>query len=335
MKIKISVLLFATLLTLSVSSMAVAQTNNSGAPWLNGVTVGPHPSKLSPVVPMKLYLENGDPLPATFTEDVPISVIADTSLFEDEPPAKANGVDIPNPKWLRKVSISWYLTDWETHKRSLVSYSQPHASNEMVIKPLTPTGIGSIICYASRKMQYDLPQPGETQGSFANSSVAHDMRVLDITPPTLGLQVAVKGGKTGVCWVTENPPNKYPLPKLADVCFSGPLVDSQNPDEIIPIEGVELGNNMVIDPKQVGIHVSRNAVITLNLNGKDNYKLNNNKIKYGICSGAGGDPVPVGQICPTNIDLSKLKLPKKPYLYVDATDMAGNREVLYIPLIVR
>jgi len=333
MKIKHIFILSIVIVLLFQIISASAKDNNP--PWLAGVTTSPHHSKLSPVVPMKITLSDGNPIPATLTEDIPISVVAETSLFNPEPPTKAGNTEIPNPVWMHPVSISWYFVDWEKNKNNRASSSQAHAINEMVITPLSPTGKAAITCYASRKMRYDLPEPGKTEGSFANSSVAKDVRVLDITPPTCGLEITVENGQSGAFWVTESPPNKYPPPKLADVSFTGALANESDPTAIIPVQGIELGENMIIQPDQAAIHVPANSVLILRVNGEDNYKLDNNKLKYGICDGAGGNPVPIGEVNPDKLDLSKVKLAEKTYLYVDASDTAGNREVLFVPLIVK
>lgn len=335
MKIKHIFTLIIIVVLLFPATAAIAQNSKNDTPWLAGVTTSPHHSKLSPVVPMQINLSDGNPIPATLTEDIPISVVAETELFNPDPPTKAGNTEIPNPVWMHPVSISWYFVDWEKNKNSLASSDQPHAVNEMVITPLSPTGKAAITCYASRKMRYDLPEPGKTEGSFANSSVAKDVRVLDITPPTCGLEITVENGQSGAFWVTESPPNKYPPPKLADVLFTGALANESAPSTIIPVQGLELGENMIIQPDQAAIHVPANAVLILRVNGGDNYKLDNNKLKYGICNGAGGNPVPIGEVNPDKLDLSKVKLEKKTYLYVDASDTTGNREVLFVPLIVK
>ena len=308
--------------------------SSKDAPWLEGVTIGPHPQKISPVIPMKLYMDDGNSIPATLTEDIPVTLIAETSLFDKDTPAKSNGKEIPNPRWIRKPAISWYFVDWEKNKNQLASCKENLAINQMIVTPLSPTGKGAITCFASRRMRYDLSTPGKTQVSFATSSKAKDVRVLDITPPTCGLKITVKNGGTGMFWVTENPPNKYP-PKLADVSFTGNLIDGIQPDEVVPIQGLELGENMVVSAEQAAISVAADSVLMIEVNGDDNYKLNLDKLKYGICDGAGGNPAPIGQVSPSEIKLAELKLPENPHLYIDASDMAGNRQVLFVPLKIK
>ena len=125
------------------------------------------------------------------------------------------------------------------------------------------------------------------------------------------------------------------MPKIADVYFTGALANKQDPDEIISVQGLELGVGMVVPPDQAAITVPADAVLTIKVNGGDNYKLNNGKLKFGISSGAGGEPVPLGTVNAAEIVLADLNLPEEPYLFIDASDEAGNRQVLYVHLKVQ
>jgi hypothetical protein len=204
----------------------------------------------------------------------------------------------------------------------------------MMVTPLNPTGKGAITCYIGRKMRYDLSEPGKTKVTFANSSGAKDVRVLDITPPTCGLEITVKNGKSGSFWSVENPPNKYPLPKMADIYMSGGLINA-DPEEVSVVQGLELGANMIVDAQHGGITLPADAEITIKMLGDDNYKLNNAKLKFGISNGAGGEPAPVGPVNQSEIKLSDIKLPESPYFFVDASDEAGNRQVLFVPIKIK
>lgn len=340
MKLKRSLLLAAIIAAFSgsvaISAQETTESKASGAtPWLEGVTIGPKPTDLSPVLPMKISMENGEAIPATLTEDIPLTLVAETALFDENPPTQANGVEIPNPQWSRNPAISWFFIDWEKNKNFSASTTLELAVNQMVVTPLNPTGKGAISCHAGRKMRYDSAEPGKTRGTFANSSIAREVQVLDITPPLCGLEVSVQDGRSGIFWLKENPPDKYPLPKLADVHLSGALVVESEPDRIITVPALELGLGMVVAPEQAAINVPADAVLSIKVNGEDNYKLDNAKLKFGICSGAGGEPVPVSEVNAAEIKLASLKLPEAPYLYVDASDLAGNRQVLYVPLKIK
>ena len=199
----------------------------------------------------------------------------------------------------------------------------------MVIIPTTPTDNGSVTCHSSRKMQY-ISEEGNTITCFATSSAASMFKVKDITPPTCGLEISVVDGETGKCWPIENPPNHYPLPKTADMCFSGELFNS--PSEIRVIEGFELGPNMIVKADDGGINLKKTDVIKVKVIGDDNYKINPDKLKYGVCNGAGGEPAPASAENADEIDFTKFLIPENPYLYLDASDMAGNRQILFIPI---
>lgn len=323
-----------------VFSSLVSAQEPSGAPvdlektpWLKGVEMSPYPVDISPVIPLKIYAESGEAIPATLTEDMPLTVVADTTIFEPQPPAEYKGQQIPNPRWEENPAISWFFIDWETNKNFMASVTESLALNQMVIIPTTPTGKGAITCHIARRMRYDLGEPGKTKGTFANSSGAKDVRVLDITPPLCGLEITVKGGGTGAFWPVENPPDKYPLPKVADVYLSGGLFNAADQDVIV--QGIELGNQMVIAPEQGGITMSAKDVIAIKVIGGDNYKLDNSKLKYGISTGVGAEPVSVGPENADLIELAKLKLPQAPYFYLDATDTSGNRQLIFVPIIVK
>jgi hypothetical protein len=342
MKIKSSIcaVLVIMLLTPFVTLFAQEAADSGGSsdeetPWLKGVEISPYPTEISPVIPLKIYLDNGEPIPATMTEDVPVVVVADTTIFDPTPPAEYKGEEIPGPKWVKSAAVSWFFIDWEKNKNFQASASQVLALNQMEIVPLMPTGRGAVTCHIGRKMSYDAPEPGKRIYVFANSSGAKDVRVLDITPPTCGLEIQVVNGKSGTFWVAENPPNKYPLPKLADVYFTGALVQEDNPEEIITIQGLELGPDMIVDPETVAINVKADSEIVIRVVGEDNYKLDNDKLRYGICEGAGGEPNPIGPENASSIKLSNIKIPDNPYLYIDASDVAGNRQVLFVALKVK
>ena len=329
-----------TVALISVSLMLLAQANdqnaaetNDGPKWLKGVTISPYPEELSPVLPCKIYDGNGGPVPGTFTEDVPITVMADSKIFENLPPSEYKGKPIENSVWADKVAVSWFFIDWEENKNTEASTTYDVAANQMVITPLNPTGKGAVTCHLGRRMRYNNSETGKVKVTFCNSSGAKDVKVLDITPPTCGLEVSVKqSGKAGVFWAVENPPNKYPLPKIADIYLSGPLFVSAGEAETLVVPSLELGANMIVTPDKAALHVPADAILTFKMVGGDNYKLDDQKVKFGICAGAGGEPVPVGTVNPAEIDLKSLNLPDDPHVYIDATDLAGNRQVAFVPI---
>ena len=202
----------------------------------------------------------------------------------------------------------------------------------MVVIPTTPTGRGAVTCHMARRLRYDAPEPGRSKVSYANSSAGRDVRVLDITPPLCGLEITIENGKSGSFWPVEFPPDKYPLPKTANVYFSGGLFDAV--DKEVVVEGLELGSNMIVAAEQVTVKVAADDKLNIKVVGGDNHKLDNAKLKFGICNAAGGEPIPVGPINEATIDLSGIELPDNPYVFIDATDVTGNRQVLFVPLVV-
>jgi hypothetical protein len=92
---------------------------------------------------------------------------------------------------------------------------------------------------------------------------------------------------------------------------------------------------MVVKPRTGGVECAAGSVLKIKVNGEDNYKLDTAKLKYGICKNSSGEPIPVSAINASEIALADLELPEDPYLYVDASDVSGNRQVLYVPLKIR
>ena len=309
-----------------------APVNLEKTPWLKGVELSPYPTNLTPTLPLAIYLENGEAIPATLTEDVPVVVVADTAIFDAEPPSKANDQEIPNPRWDATTAVSWYFIDWEKNKNFNASATQGLAANQMVVTPTTPTGKGAVTCHMARRLRYDAPEPGRSIVSYANSSGGRDVQVLDITAPLCGLEITVKDGKTGSFWPIEFPADKYPLPKTANVYFGGQLFGAV--DKEIVVEGLTLGDSMIINSDQARIDVAATDQLSIRVIGGDNYKLDNSKVKFGICNGAGGEPAPVGPINEETLDLSKINIPENAHLYIDATDTTGNRQIMFVPLIV-
>ncbi|OGK06511.1 MAG: hypothetical protein A2W80_17605 [Candidatus Riflebacteria bacterium GWC2_50_8] len=310
-----------------------APVNLEKTPWLKGVELSPYPTDLTPTLPLAIFLENGEAIPATVTEDIPLVMVADTAIFDNNPPTHANDQEIPNPRWDASTAVSWYFVDWEKNQNFNASVTQGLAANQMVVIPTTPTGKGSVTCHMARRLRYDAPEPGRSKVSYANSSGARDVRVLDITPPLCGLEINVENGKSGSFWPVEFPADKYPLPKTANVYFGGGLFDAV--DREIIVEGLELGANMIVSAEQVAVNVAADAKLAIRVIGGDNYKLDNAKLKFGICTVAGGEPIPIGPINEETIELSNLEIPENPYIFIDASDTTGNRQVMFVPLKVK
>ena len=323
-------------LGIGLNSMVWAQDDavSSDTPWAKGAEHMPLvPAEPAPLMDMTISGSDESPIPAEVSEDVPIVVNANSRIFFDEAPNRApDGYEYLNAEWLEEPTPLWYFHDWTNNSAFLASTSEEIAGDQMVIIPTTPTENGAITCHCSRRMQYTADD-GSTKTCFANSSAASRMKVLDITPPSCGLEITIENGGSGKCWPVENPPDQYPLPKQADMCFSGVLFDA--PDDLKYFDGYVLGENMIVSEEHAVIKLKNTDVIRLKVIGNDNLKLNFDKLKFGVCAGAGGEPTPVTETNQELIDFSKFAIPEKPYLFVDATDTTGNRQVLFIPIEVQ
>ena len=319
----------------SIPLLAADKIDETKTPWLKGVTLDKVPAYITPVLPMKFYLKNGEPIPKVVKEDEPLYVQVDSNIFFDDVPTKDRNYEIPNPAWEEAFpSINWKLINWEINKNVSCKSTTNLPLNCMIVVPVSPTKRGAIYCDAARKLSYDVIETGERTKTFANSSGAKDIEVKDITPPTCGLEITVEGGHTGSVFPIENPPDKFPLPKTADLVMQGPLFNGDNDYQEI-LSGYVLGPDMIAPDEQAAVYVERGDVVKLSVIGDDNYKLDKNKLKFGICSGAGGEPTPVCEENQPEYDLAGIKLPEKPYFYLDATDVEGNREVLFIPIKIK
>lgn len=113
-------------------------------PWLEGVTLPAKLQGVSPTIPMNITLDNGKAIPATLTEDIPISVIADTAIYDPMPPESP---DAPNAEWVAKEPVTqWYFDDWELNKSTMAAQIPGAAPNSSQIIPLNPTGNGTVSC---------------------------------------------------------------------------------------------------------------------------------------------------------------------------------------------
>ena len=263
----LSLILAATAFSMPLQAAETAnETNTEKAPWLKGVTIEMVPSHITPVIPMKLYLENGEQIPKELTEDEPITIQADSDIFFDEAPTKDRDMEIPNPLW--DPSVNWQIIDWETNKNTTCSDTPDLAPNVMVVIPVIPTNRGALTCFAGRRMGYDDVQTGRRTNTFANSSAAKDVKIKDITPPTCGLEITVVEGPSGSIYPVENPPNHYPLPKTADLIMTGSIFNG-DPDFQDIESGFVLGPDMIAPEEKATINIAQDSVIKLVVIGQD------------------------------------------------------------------
>jgi len=203
----------------------------------------------------------------------------------------------------------------------------------MKITPLDPTKRGAVTVYLARPMKYD-EAPGQSRKVYVNSSKGINVAVMDITPPTSGLEVSVDG-KKGSFWAVENPLHCAP-PKRADVILRGALFSKDGQPGECLVANLYLGDQMAVPVEEGALYVEKNAELSFQVILQDNDKVDEKSLQYGVCQAPnGGDPLPVGPINPQTLSLSKLKLPKGAHVYIDIKDVAGNRQGLYIPLKVK
>ena len=245
----------------------------------------------APVVPLDFRMSDGSIFAPVLIEDVPIHLALKSALIDGMPPTKDQHYVLNYPEWLADTPVVvWYLTDNATNTTKTIPALPGVYPDRMTLVPTAPTSSGLLRCYVNRRMSYydESGQLGETD---AQGSKAILITVKDITPPVCGLSIKLSNGKTGSCWPVEFPKDKYPLPKTASVYAMGSIFNLQEGD-FLEAPTLDLGMNMVLD-EQFAIEVDKETVMELAVVGGDNYELDKSKVFFGVCSGAGGEPVPV------------------------------------------
>ncbi|HNW36772.1 MAG TPA: hypothetical protein PKM25_17670, partial [Candidatus Ozemobacteraceae bacterium] len=236
-------------------------------------------------------------------------------------------------EWTGQASVRWFFEDVGKNQSTLASATGQLPANQMAVTPLDPTGFGAVTVTVARPMKYRTG-PDSFKGAFVNSSHSLNVAVTDLTPPTCGLEVTADGN-AAVVYPLENPPHKYPLPKIADVVCQGKLFGTGGNEENLLVEGLELGGLMIIPADRAALHVAKNAVLGMKPLLRDNQQVNEKSVRFGLCEGAVIPPTLVGSANPTELKLAEFKLPEKPYLFIEADDISGNTQVLFIPLMIK
>jgi len=330
--------LFFTLLTaLSAQEsdlVSPAPTIDTGkTPWLEGVTIPNKPLDISPVVSADIAGENGNPFPATLTEDLPVLLTAISDIFAEKPPSSWKGTELQDAEWTGMPSVRWFFEDVRKNQSTLASVAEELPETQMKVTPLDPTLSGAVTITIARPMKYRTG-PDSFKRTFVNASRSLCTVVSDITPPVCGLEI-VAGGDSGMVYPVESPLHKHPLPKLANLICRGTLFGITGSDEHVTIEGIELGKRMIVPAERAALLLDKNAVITLKPLLQDNQQVDEKSVKFGISNGAGGAPALVGPANPAELNLAEIKLPERPYLFIEAADIAGNIQILYIPLKIK
>ncbi|HOT27021.1 MAG TPA: hypothetical protein PLU72_02455 [Candidatus Ozemobacteraceae bacterium] len=304
--------------------------DTSKTPWLEGVTIPTKPPHVSPLVPVDIAGEGGNPVPATISEDIPILLMANSEIFGEKPPATWNGTDLPDAEWTGRASVRWFFEDVAKNRSMLASLTDELPENQVKVIPLDPTKSGAVTITIARPMKYRIAAD-RFRTTFVNASRSLSTIVTDITPPVCGLEITA-GGESGTVYPVENPVHAYPLPKHADVICRGKLFGTAGDDESVTVEGLELGARMIVPAERATLRLAKEAVVTLKPLLQDNQQVDEKTVRFGLCEGTGEKPALVGQENPAELKLAEVKLPEKPFLFIEAADLAGNRQVLYIPI---
>ena len=322
--------IFKVILVISLLMFGICYAEESVPEWLEGVELGIEPEIIAPFYPARILCPEGGRLPREIPEDTPILIQADSPIF-GEPPTEFRGEEIPNPVWMRDAHLNWVITDHETRTSFGATTSMMLPANQMYVTIPEPSEAAAICVYMNRLLQYDLPC-GDSIETFAQSSIAFDVVVKDITPPTCGFALTTSRGN-GTVWPVENPVNS-PAPKLADVLFAGNIFCSNGEEREFSVDGIELGTEMVVPYEHGAIYVAANDEIAVELVLNDNYKLDEESIVFGISDAAGSSPNIIGEQNPQVIKLSEIELPQEPWLFIQAFDEAENEQLMYVRLIV-
>lgn len=298
--------------------------------WLEGVELGIETEIIAPFYAARILCPDGGQLPREIPEDTPFLFQADSPIFGD-PPTEFRGEELPNAVWMRDAHLNWVITDHETRNSFGATTSVMLPANQMYVTIPEPSEAAAVCVYMNRLLQYDLPC-GDSIETFAQSSIAFDIVVTDITPPTCGFALTTNRGK-GSIWPVESPVN-IPAPKLADIFFLGNIFCSNAEERDFSVDGINLGTEMIVPSEKGAIYVSADDEIKVELILNDNYKLDEESVVFGISDSAGSSPNIIGEKNSYEINLSEIEMPEEPWLFIQAFDEAENEQLMYIRLIM-
>jgi hypothetical protein len=308
---------------------AAPQESTTTTPWLEGVTIPNKPAGPAPVFPVSIAMADGTPFPASFSEDIPILVVAYSDIFGEKAPDTWGGLTLANSQWTGQTSVTWFFDEVEKNKSTLASCEEVLPLNQMKVTPLDPTKKGAVTVTVSRPFKYEIA-PGNYRTIFANGGKGMNVRVNDITPPVCGLEWSVEG-KEGAVWTTEAPPHG-PLPKMSEVNAQGTLFSEKGENQNQVVAKMELGPNMILTSDQCQLFLPKNKEITVKMILQDNDQIDDKTVRCGVCEVNGTQIVPAG---PENAAVLKLEakwLPAKPYFYIEAKDRSGNHQRVCVPM---
>ncbi|MFZ2959667.1 MAG: hypothetical protein WA705_22500 [Candidatus Ozemobacteraceae bacterium] len=330
---------FASLMAMPVCAQVAETGNASGSapsidtektPWLDGVTISPIPSVPAPIFPVELQTGEGTTLPATVTEDVPLMLTVHSELLGGKPPREWQGQPLTSAEWTGGCSVNWFFEDIGRNKSTQASCSASLPMNQMQVTPLDPTAQGAVTVYLSRPLRYEF-EPGKFRRIYVTGAVSAQTRVLDVTPPTCGLELK-QGAGTLSLWAVEAPPHKNP-PKTADVVGRGTLLDRKGL-ETIETTGheIDLGPNGMLSSDTMTVYLNKTDEVSFNLIITDNDRVEEKTIRFGFCQYVNGLVKVIGEENPARVKPSSSSFPEKVSLFVEAQDPSGNLGRLIVPV---
>ncbi|MBF0405859.1 MAG: hypothetical protein HQM10_00780 [Candidatus Riflebacteria bacterium] len=325
---------FLLLMILLISSGLCAQEEVKADPaghWLDGVTIPPKPSFPTPQYDLQVSLSDGNPVPATLSEDVGIVFTVNSEIFGENPPSTFDGSPLPSAEWAGKTSVKWYFEDITKNKSTPASSEYALQPNQMLIKPKDPTFQGAVSVFLSRPLRYE-EYPGKFRRIFATAAKSSLTKITDITPPCPGMEITLEGAKEGRLWSAEEPPDKFPLPKTVDMFFSGSIFSEKEPETVKTISGLQLGEKMIIPEAEIVVNIKMENLITLKPVVSDNQQINEKTLKCGLCSLDSGEPSIVLENLPEKFPAEKVLAIKKPAFFVEVADVSGNKSSLYVAI---
>jgi hypothetical protein len=307
------------------------QPDRSKTPWLEGVSIPPHPPLPSPTFPAEIMMPDGSGLPASLSEDVPFVVSVQSDIFGAAPPTEWAGKSYPKAAWAGNPSVRWFLDDVSKNSSTLASAEEVLPMNQMKITPLQPMETGGVTVTIGRPLSFEIA-PGRVIKVFANASRSLTTKIGDITPPTCGLEISV-GGKTASIWTIETPPHQYPPPKTAAVYLKGSLWQGVQEGEEKAVATIELGKQMRLTKEQAQLVLPKTGDIKIQALVQDNFQLDEDSVKFGLGEWSGDAPVLTGEPNPATLNPDAVKIPAEPVLFVEARDKAGNLSILAVPVV--
>ncbi|MBF0543602.1 MAG: hypothetical protein HQM08_04175 [Candidatus Riflebacteria bacterium] len=301
--------------------------------WLDGVDIPPTPPFPAPQFSVQISLPDGSPVPATLTEDMGVVFSAQSDIFGDNPPTEYQGNPLTNAQWAGVTSINWYFDDVTKNKSTHASATEGLPPNQIQVIPLDPTVAGAVSVFLSRPLRYE-ESPGQYRRIYATASKSAPTRVIDITPPCPGMEITLDNGISGQIWSVEEPPNKFPLPKTANVIYKGALFSKDGQDVNKNVIDIPLGQKMVLPETDATAFIPAKTKVTVKSISTDNDQIDDKTLKIGICE---LDSVPqiISDHITENYEAQKFTALKKPGLFLEIADKTGNKSCIFVRVMLK